>query len=338
MFKAFKKDRCYIIAEIGGNFVTFAQAMKLIDEALLCGVDAVKLQTYRANTIASKKASFDMENTGVTSQYELFKKYEINEDLHRKVFQYAEKKGLDWFSAPSHETDTDMLERLGVGGYKIGSDDAVNIPFLKYVARKGKPIILSTGMCTMDEVKESVTSILEEGNNKIILLHAITSYPTHPENVNLGAMQSMMKEFPQFDVGYSDHTIGTTACICAVAMGARVIEKHFTYDKKAEGPDHMLSADSTEMKFIVDSIRQFEIMRGNGIKRPAESERSTRINNRKSVILAKSVKAGEILTADHLAIKRPGTGIPPKHYEELIGRIAKCDMNPDDILQWEDMK
>ena len=335
MFNGYLKGKCYIIAEIGGNFTAFDQARKLIDEASNCGVNAVKLQTYRADTIASKKAIFDMENTGVTSQHELFKKYEIDEALHRKVFQYAEEKGLDWFSTPSHETDADMLNRLGVDAYKIGSDDAVNIPFLKYVARKGKPIILSTGMCTMDEVKESVTSILEEGNNKIILLHAITSYPTHPENVNLGAMQNMIKEFPTLDVGYSDHTIGTTACICAVAMGACIIEKHFTYDKKAEGPDHMLSADPAEMKFIVDSIRQFERMRGNGIKRPAESEKTTRINNRKSIVLANSVKAGDVLTAEHLAIKRPGNGIPPKHYKELIGRVMNRNIQLDEVLQWE---
>lgn len=338
MFANHKLGRCYIIAEIGGNFTAVEQAIRLINEAAVCGVDAVKLQTYRADTIASKKAIFDMENTGVTSQYELFKKYEINEDLHRQVFQYADKKGLDWFSTPSHETDADMLERLGAGAYKIGSDDAANIPFLKYVARKGKPIILSTGMCTMDEVKESVASILEEGNDKIILLHAITSYPTHPEHVNLSAMQNMMKEFPRLDVGYSDHTIGTTACICAAAMGARVIEKHFTYDKKAEGPDHMLSADPLEMKSIVDSIRQFEMMRGNGIKRPAESERSTRINNRKSIVLARAVKAGEILTVEHLAVKRPGSGIPPKHFKELIGRAVNRHIQSDEILQWKDLR
>ena len=338
MFKTFRKESCYIIAEIGGNFTSFDQARKLIDEASFCGVDAIKLQTYRADTLANKKAVFDMENTGVTSQYELFKKYEIDEDLHRKVFQYADKKGLDWFSTPSHETDVDMLERLGVGAHKIGSDDAVNLPFLKYVARKGKPIILSTGMCTMEEVKESVDAILAEGNEKIILLHAITSYPTHPENVNLRAMETMMNTFPELDIGYSDHTIGTSASICAVAMGARVIEKHFTYDKGAEGPDHMISADPTEMKLIVDSIRQFEIMSGDGIKRPAESERTTRINNRKSIVLAKSVKAGEVLTAKHLAIKRPGTGIPPKHYIELIGRVINQNIELDEVLLWEHLQ
>lgn len=337
MIQGRNKERCYIIAEIGGNFTTFEQAKKLIDEAAACGVDAAKLQTYRADTITSKKAIFDMENTGVVSQYDLFKKYEINEGLHREVFDYAQSKGLDFFSTPSHETDVEMLERLGVCAHKIGSDDAVNIPFLKYVAKKGKPIILATGMCTMEEVRESVSAILEEGNNKIILLHAITSYPTHPENVNLLAMQSMIREFPGIDIGYSDHTVGTRACICAAAMGARVIEKHFTYDKNAEGPDHMLSADPKEMKEIVDAIREFEIMRGDGIKRPADSEKTTRINNRKSVVVAGVIKKGEVITREHLAIKRPGYGIPPKHFEEIIGRAVGRDMEPDTVIEWEDL-
>ena len=334
MIQGRNKERCYIIAEIGGNFTTFEQAKRLTDEAAACGVDAVKLQTYKADTITSKKAIFDMENTGVVSQFDLFKKYEINERLHREVFVYAQSKGLDCFSTPSHETDVEMLERLGVCANKIGSDDAVNIPFLKYVAKKRKPIILATGMCTMEEVRESISAILEEGNNKIILLHAITSYPTHSENVNLLAMQSMMREFPGLDIGYSDHTVGITACICAAAMGARVIEKHFTYDKNAEGPDHMLSADPKEMKEIVDAIREFEIMRGDGIKRPADSEKTTRVNNRKSVVAAKAVKEGEMITKQHLAIKRPGYGIGPKYFEQVIGRRANKDLQPDDVLNW----
>lgn len=337
MFKNYKSDRCYIIAEIGGNFITLEQAKRLIDEAASCGVDAVKLQTYRAETIASKKAIFDMENTGVVSQYDLFKKYEIDEDLHRKVFSYIESKGLDWFSTPSHETDVDLLERLGAVAYKIGSDDAVNIPFLKYVAGKRKPMILSTGMCTMQEIRESVSAMLAEGNINIMLLHCVTSYPTHPEHVNLSAMVSMMREFPEFDIGYSDHTIGTTACICAAAMGSRIIEKHFTYDKKAEGPDHMLSADLREMKEIVDRIREFEIIRGDGIKRPADSEKITRINNRKSVVAAMTIRKGEVIKRDHLSIKRPGTGIAPKHLEEVIGRVVVRDMEADDVIRWEDL-
>jgi N,N'-diacetyllegionaminate synthase len=337
MFKNYKKDKCFTIAEIGGNFTTFEQAKRLIDEANACGVDAVKLQTYRADTLSSKKAIFDMENTGVTSQYELFKKYQIDENLHRAVFDYIGSKGLDWFSTPSHETDVDLLEKLNVSAYKIGSDDAVNIPFLKYIARIGKPIILSTGMCTMQEVRESVSAILGEGNDKIILLHAITSYPTHPENVNLLATQSLIREFPEFIIGYSDHTIGITACICAVALGAKVIEKHFTYDKNAEGPDHMLSADPQEMKEIVDRIREFEIMKGTGIKKPAPCEKITRINNRKSLVVTKFIRKGEIISNNNISIKRPGFGIEPRYFEQILGRTVKRDLQEDEVLTWEDI-
>jgi len=337
MLTNFSKRRCYIIAEIGGNFTTYEQAVRLIDEAAACGVDAIKLQTYRADTIASKEATFDMENTGRASQYELFKKYEIDEDMHRSIFSRIQSKNIDWFSTPSHETDVELLDRMQVGAYKIGSDDAVNIPFLKYVAKRGKPIFLSTGMCTLDEVRESVGAILGEGNKNLILLHAVTSYPTHPEHVNLQAMQTLMKEFPGLDVGYSDHTIGITACLCAAAMGARVIEKHFTYDKNAEGPDHMVSADPVEMKVIVDGIRAFEVMKGDGIKRPADSESTTRINNRKSIVLEKSLKKGGIITRDHIAIKRPGYGIQPKFFDQVIGRTAQRDLAKDEILAWEDI-
>lgn len=337
MFKRYKKNSCYIIAEIGGNFTTFEQAVRLIDEAAACEVDAVKLQTYKAETVASKKAMFDMENTGNVSQFELFQKYQIDKELHKQVFAYAEQKGLDWFSSPSHENDLAMLEELGVGVHKIGSDDAVNLPFLRNVARLGKPVILSTGMCNLDEVKESVATILNEGNDKLILLHAITSYPTHAPNVNLAAMQTLMETFPKLDVGYSDHTLTPVACLAAVAMGARVIERHFTYDKKADGPDHMLSADLAEMKWLVDAIREFEVMRGDGIKRPAESEKTTRINNRKSVVLAQAVKSGDILTKEHLAIKRPGYGIAPKDFEVLIGRKSNKSLEVDSILSWDDL-
>jgi len=337
MLKNFVKNKCYIIAEIGGNFTTFEQAKILIDEAEKCGVDAVKMQTYRADTVSSKKAMFDMENTGFVSQYDLFKKYEINETLHKKVFDYIESKGLDWFSTPSHESDVDMLENLNSGLYKIGSDDAVNIPFLKYVAKLNKPIMLSTGMCTMQEVRESVNTILEEGNDKIILLHAITSYPTHPESVNLLVLRSLMREFPGLDIGYSDHTIGTTACICAAAMGAMVVEKHFTYDKKADGPDHKISSDPEEMKEIVDKIREFEIMKGNGIKRPMECEKITRINNRKSIVVIKDIRKDETIQKENIAIKRPGYGIAPKYYDQVIGRVAKKNLKIEEVLTWNDI-
>ncbi|MBN8993280.1 MAG: N-acetylneuraminate synthase family protein [Rhizobiales bacterium] len=335
MFRNFKPDRCYIIAEIGGNFTRFEDARTLIDAAAASGADAVKLQTYRADTVASRKAVFDMENTGLVSQHELFRQYEIDLDLHKAVFDYAARHGLDWFSTPSHESDVDMLENLGVGAHKIGSDDAVNLPFLRVVARTGKPMILSTGMCTMEEVQESVAAIRSEGVKQLMLLHAVTSYPTHPEHVNLGAMQAMMREFPDLAVGYSDHTIGPIACICAAAMGARILEKHFTWDKQAPGPDHMLSADPDEMKAIVEAVRSFEVMRGDGRKHPAASEAKTRTNNRKSIVLARAAAAGEPLTADHLTVKRPGYGIAPKHLQDVIGRRPRQVLEADDVLTWE---
>jgi N-acetylneuraminate synthase len=330
-------NETYIVAEIGGNFVSFDEARRLVDAAAASGVNAVKLQTYRAETISSRKAIFDMENTGLISQFELFKKYEIDEVLHRQVFGYIQSKGLDWFSTPSHETDVELLDRLGVCAYKVGSDDAVNIPFLKYLARRGKPIILATGMCTLEEVKESVAAILGEGNSQLVLLHAVTSYPTHPEHVNLLAMQQMIHEF-NLPIGYSDHTIGTVACVAAAAMGARVLEKHFTTDKNAPGPDHMLSADPVEMKAIVEQVRTLEKMRGNGIKMPAASEQTTRINNRKSIVSARSLHAGHRITLEDLAIKRPGYGIAPRYLEQLVGREVCRALEEDDLIAWGDLK
>ncbi len=335
MFKIFIPGRCYIIAEIGGNFTTFEEAVALIDAAAECCVDAVKLQTFKADTLSTKNAIFDMENTGVTPQYELFKKYEINESLHKEIFAYVEQKKLDWFSTPSHCLDVDILEKLNVEAYKIGSDDAVNLPLIKYIASKKKPILLATGMCTLSEVKESVNAIREAGNNNIIILHAVTSYPTHPEDVNLLAIHTLMKEFPLIPIGYSDHTIGKTACICAAAMGAKVIEKHFTCDKNAPGPDHQLSADPTEMKYIVNTIREYEIMKGNGIKQPAVCEEKNRRNNRKSVVTLRFLKKGEIITGSAIAIKRPGYGIEPKYIDEIIGKVLIKDIEEDEVLTWE---
>ncbi len=331
------RHKIYIIAEIGGNFTTYEQAVRLIDAAKESGVDAVKLQTYRAETLSSRKAIFDMENTGVTSQYDLFEKYSIGEELHRKVFAYAREKGLDIFSTPAYQSDVDMLEQLGCDAYKIGSDDAVNLPLLKYIAALGKPIVYATGMCTLEEVRKSVDVMLAQGNSQITILHAITAYPTHPEDVNLRAMQTLKAQFPHLTVGYSDHTMGTTACICAAAMGAQMLEKHFTYDKNADGPDHMHSADPKEMRAIVDAVREFEIMRGSGIKMPAKAEAGTRVNNRKSVVLCRDVKAGEVIDAQAVDIKRPGYGIEPEFIEQVRGRRAARDLCREDVLTWEDL-
>lgn len=336
--KDFNFLRCYIIAEIGGNFTTYEEAAKLIDAAKYAGVDCVKLQTFRAETIVGKSAIFDMENTGKISQYEYFKKYELSEELHRMVFAYAESKGLDWFSTPSHPTDVDMLESLNVPAYKIGADDAVNIPLLKYVAKLGKPVFLSTGMCTLEEVKESVNAILEEGNRQIVIFHTVSGYPTHPKDVNLNVLKTLMKAFPEFPIGFSDHSLSPIACIAAAALGAKVLERHFTLDKNAEGPDHMLSSTPDEMKYLVESVRAVETMMGSYEKVPFGPEIQNRINNRKSIVAVKDIEKGEKFTKDNIDIKRPGSGIAPKSFPEIIGKSALRKINQDEILRWEDVQ
>jgi N-acetylneuraminate synthase len=337
MLKNFSKDRCYIIAEIGGNFTTFHEAKKLVDLAYETGVDAVKLQTYKAETIVTKTAKFDLDNVGEMLQHELFTKYQIDFELHKKVFDYIESKGLEWLSTPSHQTDVDMLEKLCVSSHKIGADDATNLPLIKYVAQKGKPILLSSGMCTLEEVREMINTCLEVGNDKIILFHTVSNYPTYPEQVNLLAMQTLKREFPFLVVGFSDHTIGSTACFAAACMGAEVVEKHFTHDKNAEGPDHQLSANPQEMKEIVDKIREFEIMKGSGAKRPVGKEITNREKNRKSIVAIKPVKKGEVFTLENIDIKRPGHGIAPKYFEKVLGKYAKEDIKDDKILEWWDL-
>jgi N-acetylneuraminate synthase len=324
----------YVIAEIGGNFTKLEEALRLVDAAADCGVDAVKLQTLKAGTVASRKAMFDMENTGKVPQYDLFLQYEVDEESHRRIFERAAARKIAVFSTPSYYDDADLLERLGVPAFKIGSDDAVNLPFLDYVARKGRPLILSTGMCTLDEVRESVQAILATGNRQLALLHVVTSYPTHPEHVNLHAMVTMAREF-DLPVGYSDHCVGNEVCLAAVALGATIIEKHFTLDKKGDGPDHRLSADPPDLKALVEGVRRIRAALGDGVKKPAASEAITRVNNRKSVVAVRDIPKGVPITADQVAVKRPGMGIPPKDLRKVVGRKARVPIAAEDVLTWD---
>lgn len=338
MFDKLNQNKCYIIAEIGGNFTAFNEAKLLIDAAKDAQVNAVKLQTYRAETISCKNNYFYMENIGEILQFDFFKKYEINKDLHQKIFCYIASKGLDWFSTPSHPEDVDMLNSLGVKCHKIGADDATNISFLKYIAKTGLPMILSTGMCTLKEVEEAVNAIEEEGNNKIIILHTVSGYPTYFENVNLNCIITLKNRFPHYHIGFSDHTLTTTASIAAATMGATVIERHFTLDKNAEGPDHMLSSTPEEMKYIVDTIRTIEVMKGSFMKMPFGSEVNNRKNNRKSIVAITDIKKGETITEKNVYVKRPGTGIEPKFLCNIIGKTARYDIKEDKILNWGDFE
>lgn len=326
----------YFIAEIGGNFQSVEEGMHLVDLAAEAGCDAVKLQTYRADTITSKSAIFEMENTGRVSQWELFQKYELDEATHRVVFEHARSRDLFVFSTPSHPTDVDLLEGLGVGAHKIGSDDAVNLPFLKYVARTGKPILLSTGMCTMSEVHRAVDAILEEGNDQIILFHCTTNYPTHPESVNLRAMVEMQRQFA-LPVGYSDHTLTTDTCYAAAVLGAHILEFHFTRDKSGDGPDQMLSKDPEDTAALVRKVRLLPTLLGDGVKRPMPTEMNTRRNNRKGLVTLRPIGKGEKLTPDNIGIKRPNTGIGGEHWYSTLGKTASRDLEGDVSLDWPDI-
>ena len=335
----FKKkfNKTFIIAEIGGNFTRYEEAVKLVDGAKYAGVDCVKLQTYKADTISSKNIFFNLENTGRISQYEYFKKFQLSEELHKQVIDYINSVGLAWFSTPSHENDVDLLVSLGVEAIKIGADDITNLPFLKYVAKTKLPIVLSTGMCYLKEVNEAVNVIKCQGNSNIAILHTVSNYPTYPEDINLNVIHTFKKEFPELLIGFSDHSIGPLAAISAAAMGADIIERHFTYNTKADGPDHMISSMPEEMKYIVDSIRKIEIMKGSFEKTPYGLEEGNRVDSRKSILAKVFINKNEEITCDKLCIKRPGNGIQPKDIDKLIGRIAKVDIEEDSLIKWSDL-
>lgn len=327
--------KIYFIAEIGGNFLEFSRAKKLIEEAKKSGADAVKIQTFKADTITNKKAYFDMENTGKISQYEYFKKYELSDTLHEKIFNYAKKLKIDCFSTPSHFSDVDFLEKFNCKFYKIGSDDATNYPLIEYIAKTNKIIILSTGMCNIEEVKSAADLILKY-NKKLILLHCVSSYPTHPKEVNLSVIRKMSTKFKNIKIGLSDHTLNSTAALMSVGFGSQVIEKHFTLNKKFKGPDHMLSADPSELKQLIAQIRDAELMIGNGIKKPTKTEIKNSKKNRKSLVTIKNIKKGEKFNKYNLSIKRPGHGLQPKLFKKLLGRKAKKDFTKDSVLTKKD--
>lgn len=327
----------YVIAEIAGNFQSIEEAKKLVDGAVWAGADAVKLQTYRADTLASKVARYQMENTGNVSQYDLFKEGELGFDAHQEIYAYARQSGIDIFSTPSHITDVELLEQLGTSVYKIGSDDSANLEFIEAIAGLGKPLIIATGMRTIYEVDDIVNAVYKTGNKNFALLHAVTSYPTAYELANLNVIRTLMDRYPQLLIGYSDHTVGWQCSFAARVMGALIIERHFTLDRNAPGPDHILSSTPDELKLLVDAIRIFEKAKGDGMKMPVGQELINRKNNGKSVVLSKPITKGQMLTRDHLCVKRPGYGIEPKKLNELIGKPVNKSLTADAVIQWDDL-
>ena len=316
---------CHIIAEIGGLFKNFDQAKRLIDSAVEIGVDSVKFQTYEAETITTKNNFFDFEVTGHLSQYEAFKKSEISKELQMKVVKYANDLGITIFSAPSHIKDLEIMKKMDLPIYKIGSDLACHIPILTEIAKIGRPIILSTGMCTLEEVKSSVNAILSEGNDQLAILHCVSNYPTKPEETNLNAISTLKDKF-DVPVGLSDHTIGSTISIGAVAMGANLIERHFRDPQNAPSLDDPHALVKEQFSSLIQSIRLIEKAKGDGKKIPTDSEKKYMLTNRVSIVSLVDIKAGQTITKDAIDIRRPGTGIQPIHFKKIIGMKAKINI------------
>lgn len=324
---------CYFIAEIGGLFKNFEEGKRLIDAAIDAGADAVKFQTLEAETITTKNNYFNLGVTGHILQYDFFKQFEPPKELQMELVKYANEIGITIFSAPSHIKDLEIMKKMELPIYKIGSDLACHIPLLKKVASFNKPMILSTGMCTLDEIKDSVNAIFDVGNEQLVLLHCISDYPTKIEESNLNAINTLKKEF-DIPVGYSDHTIGIDVSLSAAIMGANVIEKHFKHPKNSPAADDAHALTQSEYQVLIERVRLFEKARGTGIKIPTPSEKINLLENRVSIVSVKDIPKNTKITLDMIDVRRPGTGIEPKYFEEIIGKNSKIDIKAETPLSW----
>ncbi|MFH1583261.1 MAG: N-acetylneuraminate synthase [Candidatus Falkowbacteria bacterium] len=327
----------FIIAEAGVNHNGhFKTALKLVDAAAAAGADAVKFQTFKAGqvvTTTGKMAKYQKKNIGKTeSQLDMLKKLELPENFYKPLITHCRKKKIIFLSTPHGGFDSvDFLERLNIAAFKIGSGDLNNLPLLQYAARLGKPMILGTGMSTLGEVQAAISIIKKAGNNKIIVLHCTTNYPCPAREVNLEAMRTMAAKSGVL-VGYSDHTKGIQVPIMAVALGACLIEKHFTLNRNMTGPDHKASLEPRELKEMVKAIRQVSIILGSKIKSPNASERPLIKVARKSIVSLCKIKKGEKFTKNNTGIKRPGTGLAPRYYFSILGKKAKVDIPADTFI------
>ena len=330
-----------IIAEAGVNHNgSIELAKKLVEKAKEAGVDYIKFQTFNASklvTKAAKQAEYQQKNIGKEgdSQYQMLKKLELSPEEHEVLIDYCHQLGIKFFSTAFDFDSIDYLHSLNLGLWKIPSGEVTNYPFLKRIAAFNEPTILSTGMCDMEDVRAAVNALYKNGLSKenLILLHCNTEYPTPFEDVNLKAMNALRKEFG-VEVGYSDHTKGIEVPIAAVALGATVIEKHFTLDCNMEGPDHKASLEPDELKAMVSAIRNIEhAVGGDGTKHVSESEKKNIAIARKSIVAARDIKAGEVFTEQNLTVKRPGNGISPMKWDEIIGKTAIRDFAEDELIE-----
>lgn len=328
-----------IIAEAGVNHNGSAtMARRMVDAAADSGADYIKFQTFRAESIVNRtarQADYQAANTGRReSQYEMLKRLELGFDDFRGLNSYCREKGTGFLSTPFDLASVDFLAGLGLDYLKIPSGEITNLPYLRRVARSGLPVIMSTGMCSLGEVDDAMDALVREGmtTDRIVLLHCTTEYPTPMADVNLRAMETLGKRFGT-RVGYSDHTRGTEVAIAAVAMGAAVIEKHFTLDRSLPGPDHVASLTPDELKQMVAAIRNIELAMGSGEKKITESERRNIEVARKSIVASRDIAAGEILNEDNLSVKRPGTGVSPMKWDAVVGRRATRGFREDELIE-----
>lgn len=329
-----------IIAEAGVNHNGSVElAKQLIDAAAEAGVDYIKFQTFKTENLVSRqavKAEYQKRNTGETddSQFSMLKKLELSPEQHFELMEYCRQKKIRFFSTAFDLESIDLLSELGLEMWKIPSGEITNYPYLKKIARQGKPVILSTGMSDLQDIANAMCVLEKYGiaHEQITVLHCNTEYPTPFADVNLRAMQTIGRQLG-VKVGYSDHTPGIEVPIAAVALGATVIEKHFTLSRTLEGPDHKASLEPGELKAMVSAIRNIEMALGNGEKEVTESEAKNKAVARKSIVAAREIKAGELFTEENISVKRPGTGISPMEWENVLGQCASRDFQADDLIE-----
>jgi len=328
----------FIIAEAGVNHNgSIELAKKLINVASEAGVDAVKFQTFKAENLVSKsaqKADYQKETTDQKeSQFDMIKRLELDVDTHKELIKYCKEKNIMFLSTPFDHDSIDMLNTLGLEIFKIPSGEITNLPYLRHIGSINKEVILSTGMADMGEIEDALDILTEAGTKKenITVLHANTMYPTPMDDVNLKAMVTIGNTF-DIAYGYSDHTLGIEVDIAAVAMGASVIEKHFTLDKTMQGPDHKASLEPDELIAMVKCIRNIELALGSSVKKPSPSEQPNIAIARKSIVAACNIVQGELLTENNLSIKRPANGINPMRWDEIVGTEARRDYKSDELI------
>ena len=335
-----KQNKIIIIAEAGVNHNgDMAKAKALIDKGAEAGVDYVKFQTFKAGNLVTKqakRAAYQDRNTQDNdTQYEMLKKLELSQAVHQELIDYCAQKGVQFLSTGFDIESLEFLARLGITIAKVPSGEITNLPYLRKVASLFPEVILSTGMATIIEIKDAVKVLTDNGVNrdKITVLHCNTEYPTPMEDVNLRAMLHIQQEVG-VAIGYSDHTLGIEVPIAAVALGATIIEKHFTLDKTLPGPDHKASLEPDELKAMVSAIRNIEkAVGGSGLKEVSISEAKNKPIARKSIVAAKKIVKGELFTIENLTVKRPGTGISPMQWDDVIGKTAKKDFEEDDLIE-----